>query len=78
MLVADDFTPINGDEGDEGVSGAVGGSNSGNMKMPNTFIQGVRSSDLLQDFTDGTNEIIDGRPITSEDTNKKVALIENS
>ncbi|MFY0521220.1 ABC transporter permease [Lysinibacillus sp. UGB7] len=74
MFVADDFTPINGDKDDEGVSGAVGGS--GNMKMPNTFIQGVRSSDLLQDFTDGTNEIIDGRPITSEDTNKKVALIE--
>ncbi|WP_155590829.1 ABC transporter permease [Lysinibacillus cavernae] len=76
MLVADDFNPINGDKGDEGVVGTVGGSNSGNMKMPNTFIQGVRSSDLLQDFTDGTNEIIDGRPITSEDTNKKVALIE--
>ncbi|MGE6517347.1 ABC transporter permease [Lysinibacillus sphaericus] len=74
MFVADDFTPINGDKDDEGVSGAVGGS--GNKKMPNTFIQGVRSSDLLQDFTDGTNEIIDGRPITSEDTNKKVALIE--
>ncbi|MFC9540235.1 ABC transporter permease [Lysinibacillus sp. NPDC056959] len=76
MLVADDFAPINSEQDDEGVVGTVGGSHSENMKMPNTFIQGVRSSDLLQEFTDGTNEIIDGRPITSEDTNKKVALIE--
>ncbi|MFJ8517450.1 ABC transporter permease [Lysinibacillus xylanilyticus] len=76
MLVADDFAPINSEKDDEGVIGTVGGSNSGNMKMPNTFIQGVRSSDLMQDFTDGTNEIIDGSPITSEDANKKVALIE--
>ncbi|MFJ6268012.1 ABC transporter permease [Lysinibacillus xylanilyticus] len=76
MFLADDYTPINGDKDEDGVSGAVGGSNSGNMKMPNTFIQGVKSSDLLQEFTDGTNEIIDGRSIESEDMNKKVALIE--
>jgi len=76
MLVADDFAPINSEKDEEGVIGTVGGSNSGNMKMPNTFIQGVRSSDLLQEFTDGTYEIIDGRPVTSENANKKVARIE--
>lgn len=76
MVVADDYTPINDAEGDDGVSGAVGSSVSGNMKMPNTFLQGVRSSELLQEFTDGTHEIMEGRSITPEDKNRKVVLVE--
>ena len=44
--------------------------------MPDTFFQGVRSSDLLKDFQGGTNKIVEGRPITPEDKNKKVVLIE--
>jgi len=36
----------------------------------------VRSSELLQEFTDGTHEIMEGRSITPEDKNKKVALVE--
>lgn len=76
MVVADDYTPINDAEGDDGVSGAVGSSVSGNMKMPNTFLQGVRSSELLQEFTDGTHEIMEGLSITPEDKNRKVVLVE--
>lgn len=64
--VADGYTPINGDNEGDAVGGAIGG-NQGNMKMPNTFIHGVRSSDLLKEFTEETNKMIEGRPITSED-----------
>ncbi|SCW65771.1 putative ABC transport system permease protein [Paenibacillus tianmuensis] len=73
--IADDYTPINGDNNENAVGGAVGGG-QGNMKMPNTFIHGVRSSDLLKEFTEETNKMIERRPITSEDKDKKVALIE--
>ncbi|WP_339269779.1 hypothetical protein NYE54_02495 [Paenibacillus sp. FSL K6-1330] len=44
--------------------------------MPNTLIHGVRSSDLLKEFTEETNKLIKGRPITAEDKDKKAALIE--
>ncbi|HEY2494382.1 MAG TPA: ABC transporter permease [Paenibacillus sp.] len=73
--VADSYTPINGDNEGEAIGGAIG-KNQGNMKMPNTFIHGVRSSDLLKEFTEETNKMIEGRPITSEDKDKKVALVE--
>ncbi|EON74309.1 ABC transporter permease [Lysinibacillus sphaericus] len=76
MLVADGYTPVNADKGGEAVGGSVGGNNNGSMKMPDTFFQGVRSSDLLKDFKEGTNKIVEGRPITPEDKNKKVVLIE--
>ncbi|MGE7094135.1 ABC transporter permease [Lysinibacillus sp. NPDC048646] len=76
MLVAEGYTPVNADKGGEAVGGSVGGNNNGNMKMPDTFFQGVRSSDLLKDFKEGTNKIVEGRPITPEDKNKKVVLIE--
>ncbi|MDT8974815.1 ABC transporter permease [Paenibacillus sp. chi10] len=73
--VADGYTPINADQGDNAVGGSVGGS-QGNMKMPNTLIQGVRISDLLKEFADETNKMIDGRSITPEDKDQKVALVE--
>ncbi|OBY76385.1 permease [Paenibacillus sp. KS1] len=73
--VADGYIPINADQGDNAVGGSVGGS-QGNMKMPNTLIQGVRISDLLKEFADETNKIIDGRSITPEDKDQKVALVE--
>ncbi|MGG4396954.1 ABC transporter permease [Paenibacillus thiaminolyticus] len=72
---ADGYTPINGDNEGEAIGGAIGGG-QGNMKMPNTTINGVRSSELLKEFTEETNKMIEGRPITSEDKDKKVALIE--
>ncbi|MGM1045691.1 MAG: ABC transporter permease [Bacillota bacterium] len=74
--VADGYTPINGDNEGEAIGGSIGGGEQGNMKMPNTFIHGVRSSDLLKEFTEETNKMIEGRPITSEDKDKKVALVE--
>ncbi|OAB35312.1 ABC transporter permease [Paenibacillus glacialis] len=73
--VADGYTPINDDKGGGSVGGSIGGS-QGNMTMPNTFIHGVRSSDLLKEFTEETNKMIEGRSITSEDKDKKVALVE--
>lgn len=73
--VADGYTPINADQGDNAVGGSVGGSQE-IIKMPNTLIQGVRISDLLKEFVDETNKIIDGRSITPEDKDQKVALVE--
>lgn len=66
--VADGYTPINNDTGGDSVGS--GG------EMPNTSVQGVISTDLLKEFTEGTYKIMKGRSITSEDKDKKVALIE--
>ncbi|MBK3497267.1 ABC transporter permease, partial [Viridibacillus sp. YIM B01967] len=73
MGVADGYTPVNDDSEGDAMSGSVGG---GQGKMPNTSIEGVRSSELVKAFKEETYKIIKGRPITSEDQNKKVALVD--
>ncbi|MGE7838439.1 ABC transporter permease [Viridibacillus arvi] len=74
--LADGFTPIEVDENEnEGSVGFVGGGQN-DREMPNISLVGVRSSDLLKGFTEGTEKIIEGRTITAEDKGKKVALIE--
>ncbi|MDM5155302.1 ABC transporter permease [Bacillus sp. DX1.1] len=73
MGLADGYTPINNDKEGNAMIGSVDGSQ---RKMPNTSIEGVRTSDLLKEFKEGTYKVSKGRPITAEDKNKKVALVE--
>lgn len=73
--LANGFSPIKVDENEDAISGGViGGGPKG--EMPNISITGVRNSDLLKKFTEGTDKIIKGRHITAEDKDKKVALVE--
>ncbi|MGE7625146.1 ABC transporter permease [Viridibacillus sp. NPDC096237] len=75
--LTDGFKPIEVDEKEsEGAVAFAGGGQNDDREMPNIAITGVRSSDLLKGFTEGTEKIIKGRPITAEDKGKKVALIE--
>ncbi|AOH54595.1 permease [Peribacillus muralis] len=73
--LAEGFTPIEVDE-NAGSVAMAGGQDQDDREMPNISLVGARTTDLLQGFTEGTEEIIKGRGITAEDKGKKVALIE--
>ncbi|MFJ7684813.1 ABC transporter permease [Peribacillus butanolivorans] len=74
--LADGYIPINIEGNEDVMSGSIAGGGNPDREMPNLSITGVRSSDLLKEFTEGTEEIIKGREITAEDKDKKVALVE--
>ncbi|MFE0505079.1 ABC transporter permease [Peribacillus butanolivorans] len=73
--LAEGFTPIELEESENAGSFAMVGG-QGDKEMPNISLVGARTTDLLQGFTEGTEEIIKGRGITAEDKGKKVALVE--
>ncbi|WP_144508725.1 ABC transporter permease [Bacillus mycoides] len=72
MGTADGFTPIKAEENTDNQS----------RMMPNIpedlSIEGLRDSNLEASFKDGTSKIVDGKAITADLKNKKVALIEES
>lgn len=73
--VADGFNPINAEQNEGAVGGAIGGG-QGEMQMPDLAVSGVKSSELMKEFAEGIEKVVEGDPITDEDKGKKVALIE--
>lgn len=88
--LAGNFDPI--ESGDEDSSSDTSDSNSsrqsvgpgGNeqggrqMIQADVSIEGVTSTSLVDDFSDGTSNITKGRALTEDDVNKKVAVIEKT
>ncbi|MFT0802616.1 ABC transporter permease [Bacillus swezeyi] len=90
--LADNFDPIeSGDEDSDTSSDSAnsnssqqtagrGGSEQGGPQMmqADLSIEGVTSTSLVDDFSDGTSKITEGRALTEDDVNKKVAVIEET
>jgi len=51
---------------------------TGNFVIPDVTVEGVSTSKLLNTFSNNEDKVIEGRHITPEDSNKKVALIEKN
>ncbi|MEC1023361.1 ABC transporter permease [Bacillus paralicheniformis] len=83
--LADNFDPIeSGDENStdsnsEQPAGPGGNEQGGRQMMQaDVSIEGVTSTALVDEFSDGTSKITEGRALTKDDVNKKVAVIEET
>ncbi|SCA84296.1 hypothetical protein BGLY_0473 [Bacillus glycinifermentans] len=86
--LAENFDPIETGSSDSDSSDAnsgqqsagPGGNGQGGQKMmqADVSIEGVTSTSLVDDFSDGTSKITKGRALTNDDVNKKVAVIEKN
>ncbi|MCJ2147998.1 ABC transporter permease [Bacillus sp. B19-2] len=83
--LADNFDPIeSGDENStdsnsEQPAGPGGNEQGGRQMMQaDVSIEGVTSTALVDEFSDGTSKITEGRDLTKDDVNKKVAVIEET
>ncbi|QHZ48606.1 MULTISPECIES: ABC transporter permease [Bacillus] len=85
--LADNFDPIeSGDEDsdssntDSQQSAGPGGNEQGGRQMmqADVSIEGVTSTALVDEFSDGTSKITKGRALTEDDVKQKVAVIEET
>lgn len=83
--LADNFDPIeSGDENSKDSNSeqpaGPGGNEQGGRQMmqADVSIEGVTSTALVDEFSDGTSKITEGRALTKDDVNKKVAVIEET
>ncbi|MED1738813.1 ABC transporter permease [Bacillus swezeyi] len=85
--LADNFDPIESGDEDSDTSSDSANSNSSQqtagrggpqMMQADLSIEGVTSTSLVDDFSDGTSKITKGRALTEDDVNKKVAVIEET
>ncbi|MBA4496098.1 ABC transporter permease [Paenactinomyces guangxiensis] len=77
--VANGFNPVETDDSASGDSAqgtrmVIGGMAIG--IQPNIMLNGVRTTDLLEGFNNGTDKIVEGRGIQPSDAGKSVAVIE--
>ncbi|MCY7777987.1 ABC transporter permease [Bacillus haynesii] len=83
--LADNFDPIESGDEDSSDSNSdepagPGGDEQGGRQMmqADVSIDGVTSTALVSEFSDGTSKITEGRALTKDDVNKKVAVIEET
>ncbi|MCY7817848.1 ABC transporter permease [Bacillus haynesii] len=83
--LADNFDPIESGDEDSSDSNSdepagPGGNEQGGRQMmqADVSIDGVTSTALVSEFSDGTSKITEGRALTKDDVNKKVAVIEET
>lgn len=79
--VAENFKAVkvesdNNKNGGVQMSHAIGTGPQEKLTPPNISLSGTLYTELLSDFTDGKSEIIEGRHLNEEDSNKNVAIIE--
>ena len=55
-----------------------GAAQGGNFTMPDVSVTGVVSTGLMDEFKNGQSKLVSGRQITSQDADKKVAVIEKN
>ncbi|SEM83954.1 ABC transporter permease [Lihuaxuella thermophila] len=77
--VANGFKPVETEDSASGDSGqghriVIGGMANG--VQPDIMLSGVRTTDLLEGFNNGTDQIVEGRGIQPSDAGKSVAVIE--
>ncbi|MED1218356.1 ABC transporter permease [Bacillus paralicheniformis] len=83
--LADNFDPIESGDEDSSASNSEqpagpGGNEQGGRQMmqADVSIEGVTSTALVDEFSNGTSKITEGRALTKDDVNKKVAVIEET
>lgn len=83
--LADNFDPIESGDEDSTDSNSdqpagSGGNEQGGRQMmqADVSIEGVTSTALVDEFADGTSKITEGRALTKDDVNEKVAVIEET
>ncbi|WAA08584.1 ABC transporter permease [Fervidibacillus albus] len=81
---AESFEPITSSDtstdetSDTNSFGGMSGGMRGTMAQGDVSIEGISSTDTLSDFSDGTNEIVDGVGLTEEDAGSNSAVIEQN
>jgi len=83
--LADNFDPIESGDEDSSDSNSdepagPGGNEQGGRQMmqADVSIEGVTSTAHVSEFSEGTSKITEGRALTKDDVNKKVAVIEET
>ncbi|WP_214846815.1 ABC transporter permease [Exiguobacterium sp. s193] len=72
---ASDIEPIESESTDSG--GGRGGEMPEGMTVPDFSLNGVTNMELLDSFTDGTLNIVDGEALTADSKNNSVVIDEN-
>lgn len=77
-VVTDQGTEQNNTTTDNQSQKRGGSAQGGDFVVPDVTVTGVSSSALIDSFSNGDAKMVDGRQITIEDADKKVAMIEKN